>query len=74
MDNVDQLWNDFLKHKVSLWYAHNERCHRACFTLTEFLGMSPEEYRQWVVDDVVSERVRRVWQRTFDSWKDRLDG
>ena len=66
-------WDEFLKSKVALWYAHNEWCHRICFTITEFLGMTSVEYGDWVVYGEASTRVMRVWKSNFESWKRRVD-
>lgn len=71
MASTDDGWDEYLKTRVQLWYEHNEICSRRCFTVTEFLGMTLAEYADWVVQDKVTDRVKRVWKSTFEAWQER---
>lgn len=53
-------WDAFLRYKAASYQRQNGR-FRQRFTLLAYLGMTAEEYGEWVAYDKVSDRVKRVW-------------
>lgn len=56
----DYGWHGFLEHKVATWRATPDDFRSSCSLLT-FIGMSTEEYSDWVINNVVADRVKRGW-------------
>lgn len=58
---VEQLgWEAFLKYKEASYWRQNAR-YRARFTITQYMGMTPDEYLCFVGHGTVSDRVKKVW-------------
>lgn len=53
-------WDAFLRYKVASWQRQND-VYKTRFGLLEYLGMTPEEFGDWVIKDKVSDRLKRVW-------------
>ncbi len=53
-------WNTFLEFKVETWRRTDAAFRNRC-GLLEFLGMTEDEYADWVLSDRLHPRVRRAW-------------
>ena len=54
------LWDGFLQGRVALWYFYSPDS-----SLIAFLGMTKDEYADWVVGAVVRSRIKRIWNNNF---------
>lgn len=68
MDDIELLWSDFLIGRIAEYRSKRRAGLLKGMTVCEYLGMLNDEYGSWVADDVVSDRVKRVWQGSFDAW------
>lgn len=58
---IDELgWDVFLKYKVACYWGEPESFRQRCGFLG-FLGMTEREYAEWVANDKIDDRVKRVW-------------
>ena len=53
-------WDVFLRCKVAT-YQRQPDTFRWRFSLLTYLGMTAQEYGEWVVYGEISDRVKRVW-------------
>lgn len=54
---------EFLEEQVSLWRAHHEGSSE--FSLPAFLGMTPDEYGDWVTCNRITTRVANLWLTAY---------
>ena len=60
------LWDGFLQGRVALWYFYSPDS-----SLIAFLGMTKDEYADWVVGAVVRSRIKRIWSNNFCTHRDK---
>lgn len=60
VDASDDDWDRFLVERLTEWRRHVNAGNPPCGML-EFLGMTDEEYVDWVTRGVIAERVRHRW-------------
>ncbi len=61
----DLTMSEYLQKRVCEWYRNWDK-HG--FSITEFMGMTADEYADWVINDVVSDRVARLQLRWYMSY------
>jgi hypothetical protein len=55
-----EVTDEFLQGRVAEYYRQSDAFTRK-FPLTEYLGMTPDEYASWFATGQVPDRVARVW-------------
>ncbi len=56
----DLGWEAFLRYKVASYQSQNQGFRRR-FPLIQYLGMTQDEYADWSVNGVISDRVKKGW-------------
>lgn len=61
----DAKFTAFLEGRVAEWYRHDEEGWGGGrrIPLLEYLGMTRDEYGDWVTTGIASSRVRRCWDQ-----------
>lgn len=62
---MDYFAPEFFEGRVAEWYEHeSSRWHGGHrIPLLTYLGMTADEYADWVLAGVIAPRVLRVWAR-----------
>lgn len=61
MPQDDEEWEALLLGRAQEWRAHRDSGCPCNVPLLEYLGMTRDEFSEWVAHGTVSDRVRRVW-------------
>ena len=62
-------WLEFMEGRVAEQLRHRASgCVMSSCNPIAFLGMTADEYADWILWGDISDRCKRVWQSTYEVW------